>query len=244
MQYHRRTEDQQQFALFDPPIPLDAGKLDVKQAIGGYLLAGGLFTSGMVCLALAALVFPNGVDAATSDWFAWRVVGATLFVVPMGLSFWSAWGVWLSVHRGFKQYDAFLFDVRQMWLDAAEDLRGQPAWTSHTEEAFAIDLPHVLTMALAITWDLNQQRGQRKLWTVDAMCGSAYVAVPEGNGETYLHFGKLSKPMAEDLGQVFARLGLIEGRRERAAGRWTATDANDTVETVLLNWKQAGLPLA
>ena len=228
MDYQKRTAQESQYGVFTPPIDLSAGKLDAKAAAQGYALAAGLFTASFVLLMFGVW----GIQMLTID----GIVGGVFASVMAYLAARSGYQVWSSVDMGYRQYDDYLADVRNMWLDAAESLQGQPTWSSHVEEeGFSITLPYVMTMAIAIAWERHHGAG-RRLWTVDALTGKQTVTVPNGSGERYIHIGRISAPMAEQLGKTFSMLGLVEGRRERAAGEWTADTANEVVYKIFTNW--------
>ena len=240
---YRRTKDEQIHHLFTPPIALDAGKLDVTQAFGGYLLAGALFVVALVCAVVAVACWPL---ASSGDGVGYRVVGAVFGVVLAFLALRSAWGIWHSVDRGFRRYDDFLEEVRTAWLDAAEALRGNPTYTFHEEETFSMSFPALFTLAVAITWSLSERNPQRRPWSVDALQGPFTLTIPaeQGTGERYIHCGRLSAADAEAVGRTFARLGLIEGRRSRSAGQWVPSDANEVYTLMTDHWAEANLPLA
>lgn len=230
--YQKRTQEER-FQLFEPPIDLSAGKLDAKAAAQGYALAVGLFVGSFLFLMFGTW----GIQMLIID----GVIGG---IFAMGMSYLagrSGYQVWSSVDAGYRQYDDYLADVRDMWLDAAGAMQGQPVWTSHSEEeGLQITLPNILALAIAITWQRYHGENKR-LWTVDALTGNAVIVIPDEHGrggERYLHLGKVSAPMAERIGQLFATLGLVEGRRERAAGEWTALTANEAVDTIFRNWSR------
>lgn len=85
---------------------------------------------------------------------------------------------------------------------------------------------HVLLTALWVHQRL-QESGE-PAYTVRNLSGPMFLAGRR--------VGTISKGTAERMGQKFAQLGLIAGRKERQAGVWVPRTADAVIYAVLRNW--------
>jgi hypothetical protein len=232
---YKRAEQQSERTVITPPIDLDAGRLSPRDAWLGYALAFGLFLLTWLvvwfsAMSLYLLTFSSIVSA---------VFG---FILSFFLGR-SSYRVWHSVDNAFIRYEAFLEDVRDEWFESAVQMRGQPSHSYHSYEEttneFTPSYQSMLALAISITQQM-QHGSSKRLWTVDALTGNAIVRLQHGHGQQYVHLGRISPSMAEEIGRIFADLGVINGRYERSAGGWVPVDANDVVHIMSQNWPRIG----
>jgi hypothetical protein len=97
-----------------------------------------------------------------------------------------------------------------------------------SEWAFSSDNPaHVLIAALTVARRLSE--GADTPWSVRNLMGPVFIGSRR--------VGSVSKMQAEQLGQKFDRLGLVDGRSERVAGSWSTTSPEQIIKLVWDNWR-------
>jgi signal transduction histidine kinase len=197
-----------------PPMDLDGGRLNALQAAlaGGFVLAALLLASfgGWIVIRSWAVAY-LGV-----------AIGLVLFLVG------AAFGVavlWISLGE-WADHRSRVADWHNAALLAYE-ANGAETVEHVSEWAFSADNPaHVLIAALTVARRLSE--GADAPWSVRSLQGPVFIGSRR--------VGSLSKLQAENMGQKFVRLGLVDGRAERVAGSWSARSPAEIVQLVWDNW--------
>lgn len=209
----RHTEHTQIKRPVAPPIDLDNGRLDVMRAA----LAGGFV--------LGALLV-----ASLGGWIVARSSGGIVLVFGLSLSFiglvFGGTVLYVSVTE-WLDHRARVQDWHTVAIEAYEQLGAAETMEKVSEWEFSTDNPaHVLIAALWV--NLRIREGESLPYSVRRLNGPVFLATRR--------VGDIGKLTAEEMGRKFERLGLIEGRGERQAGRWVPQDDNEIVKLVLRNW--------
>lgn len=212
---YKSAERTQQIKPAAPPINLDSGKLDVIQAgmAGGYVLVAMLVVSlgaGMVIYIESTFVRGLGAGIAIIG----IAFGGTVLYVSLT--------TWLDHRRRVEQWHQATIET---WIDmsGSERLEYVNEW-----ELSSSNIAHVIVAAL---WVLDRIReGETNAHTVRKMTGPLFLCGRR--------IGNLTKDNAAAMGQQFARLGLIQDRREGFSGTWVADTADQVFYTILERWKQ------
>jgi hypothetical protein len=67
--------------------------------------------------------------------------------------------------------------------------------------------------------------------------GDVWLRGSRGN---LVKLGNVSAGTAERMGRRLAELGLVEGRKNRSAGRWVAASADEVLAMVADGWSRRG----
>lgn len=105
----------------------------------------------------------------------------------------------------------------------AETVEHVSEWDFTTENP-----AHVLLTALWVHQRLQDQERGELAYTVRGLYGPLFLAGRR--------VGTISKGTAERMGQKFAQLGIVAGRKERQAGVWVPRTADEVMYAVLRNW--------
>ncbi len=198
-----------------PPMDLDGGRFNALQAAlaGGFVLAALLLASFGGWIVLKSWAVANlGV-----------AIGLVLFIVgsAFGVSvLWISLGEWADHRRRVADWHyASLVAYQENGAETVEHV---------SEWAFSADNPaHVLIAALTVVRRLSE--GADMPWSVRSLQGPVFIGSRR--------VGSLSKLQAENMGQKFVRLGLVEGRGERVAGSWSSSSPEQIVKLVWDNWR-------
>lgn len=198
-----------------PPMDLDGGRFNALQAAlaGGFVLASLLLASFGGWIVLKSWSVANlGV-----------AIGLVLFVVgaAFGVSvLWISLGEWADHRRRVADWHyASLVAYQENGAETVEHV---------SEWAFSADNPaHVLIAALTVARRLSE--GADAPWSVRSLQGPVFIGSRR--------VGSLSKLQAENMGQKFVRLGLVEGRSERMAGSWSSSSPEHIIKLVWDNWR-------
>jgi hypothetical protein len=215
----RHTERTQVKRPVEPPISLDAGRLDVTRAA-----LVGVFVLGSLTVATGgAWVVMRATGSYQVNWLA-LLFGAGTSVVALsfgGVVLWVSIREWLD-HRGRVQdwHAASLYAYEQ--LGAVETIDQVSEWELTTDNP-----AHVLVVALWVHQRL--QEGRTTPYAVRSLAGPLFLAGRR--------VGEMSKLSAERMGQKFEQLGLVAGREERRAGAWVPRTQDEVVQTVLKSWR-------
>jgi len=210
----RGTERTQQVRPAAPPIDLDAGRLDIVRAglAGGFVLIS-------VLVSVLGLVLVLYVNSLVVD-----ILGAA--IGGIGFTFGGV-VLWVSVTE---------------WTDHRDRVR---EWHNASIQAY-IDLSGAEKVEQVSEWELSAANPAHVL--IVALW--AHMRVMEGEGNAFTvrklntpiflggrRVGNLSKLGAESMGTAFAKLGLIEGRREGYSGEWKPQTADDVLDLVVNHWR-------
>ena len=198
-----------------PPIDLDGGRFNVAQAA----LAGGFVLSALLLASFGGWIVLRSWGFATLG----VVIGLVLFLVgaAFGLVVLSvSLGEWTDHRRRVADWhDAALVAYQEYGAETIETV---------SEWEFSPDNPaHVLVAALTVARRLSE--GADTPWSVRNLQGPVFMGKRR--------VGSISRLHAEQLGQRFDQLGLVEGRSERVAGSWPALLPGDIVKLVWDNWQ-------
>lgn len=206
----RATEYTSIRRAFTPPVDLDAGALSVAQALGAF----GFCLGALLVACLGAWL---------ARWLLWP--GLVLFVVGVAFGLvvlYVAVTAWLD-HR------SRLRDWHELSLDSFAASGGEVVEHISEYEMSSQNAAHVLLAALWVHRRLSDDTLSGVPWSVRGLAGPVFV----GGSRV----GNISKGQAEELGRMFARLGLVAGRAPGTAGDWLPRSADDVLELVCSKWR-------
>jgi hypothetical protein len=210
---------------------IDVGRLTVLEAVHVGALAVGALAVGALggLVAWAALPGPLQTFADVGHFRFWFFAfGSGTAAVGFGL---ASVTTWLTV-RSWLRYEDRLQEWHQVAIDAYEGNDGST--TEHTVtmwELTASNPLHVLGAALAVH---AQQSGPAAgAPTVRSLQGDMWLGEGERN---MVKLGEVNTTQAQRLSDVFAQLGLIEGKAPRQAGRWVPGSTDEILHLVRANW--------
>lgn len=197
-----------------PPIDLGTGGLEIVQALmaGGFVLLALLVVvlgAGMVIYFRSPVVVILGAGVALIG----LAFGGTVLFVSVT--------TWLDHRKRVQEWHDAAIGT---WLEqnGAERVEQVTEW-----EMSATNPAHVLIAAMWV--HMRLQDGENGAYTVRKLNTALFLC--------NRRVGNLSKLSAENMGQQFARLGLIEGRREGHSGEWVPQSADDVLRLVVENWR-------
>jgi hypothetical protein len=204
-------------------IDHNAGKLQAKEAAmqGALALVAllvGTMGGGLVLVAAANL-------GGGAGYWLLLAFGGSVSVVGIGFGGVSAW---LTV-AGWVDYRRWLQQCRDSELWAYEQAQGLEVDTEVRETELRTEDIRDVLIAVVMIHRLAQQ-GTETPWSVRRLEGPVFVGG--------VRAGDVSKGTAEELGAMFARLGLVAGRAERRAGRWVPASLDEAVDCVVENWNR------
>ena len=198
-----------------PPMDLDSGRFNVAQAA----LAGGFVLSALLLASFGGWIVLRSWGFATlgvAIGLVLAVVGTAFGLVVLVVSL----GEWTDHRRRVADWHAVALVAYQE--NGAELVEHVSEWD------FSADNPaHVLVAALSVSRRVVE--GAENPWSNRNLQGPVFISSRR--------VGSISKLQAEELGRKFERLGLVEGRSERAAGSWQALLPDDIVKLVWDNWQ-------
>jgi hypothetical protein len=219
-------------SLAAPAMSLDVGRLTVLEAIQVGALGVGALGVGALGGLIAQAALPGWGETFRDVggfrfWFF--LFGAGVGLVGFAL---AAITTWLSL-RSWLRYE----DRLQEWHDVAIDAYIGADGSSTEQvvtmwELTASNPLHVLGAALAVQFR-QQGGGGGSAPTVRSLQGDMWLPSPDGK---MVNLGEVNTTQAQRLSDVFAQLGLIEGKEPRKAGRWVPSSADDTLRLVAQNW--------
>lgn len=192
-----------------PPVDLDAGRLDIVRAA----LAG-----GFVILALLFGLAGAWIASVTSSSLL-RLFGGALAGIAL---LFGGVVVWVSV-REWLDHRARILDWHAVSIEAYERLQGAETVQKVTEWELSPDNPgHVLLAALLV--HQRVMAGESTPYSVRSLQGPYFLAGRR--------VGNMNKLSAELMGRRLAQLGMIDGRREGAAGEWVPANADEIMAMI------------
>lgn len=210
----RGSERTQQTRPAAPPIDLNAGRLDIVRAA----LAGGFVLVALLVVVLGACMVIYFRSPA--------VVVLGIGVAGIGLAF-GGTVLYVSVTE-WTDHRRRVQEWHEAALSTYVDMNGAERVEQVSEwEMTATNPAHVLVAAMWV--HMRLQDGESGPFTVRKLNTALFLC--------NRRVGNLSKIGAEHMGQQFARLGLIEGRREGHSGVWVPETADDVLRLVVDNWR-------
>lgn len=230
----RRLDATESVRIATGPMLLDSGRFNAADARGSLLLI--LAVVAVACLGalLAAAAAPRGTWAGLSTW-RWLIVGFGVLVALLALmvavvALTVTLAEWLSYRRRLEDWHAAT-------LAAYEDAGGQEIDRSLSVFELSDAAPaHLLLLALSIQQQLAAS-SESKPWSVREIEGDVWLRGSRGN---LVKLGNVSAGTAERMGRRLAELGLVEGRKNRSAGRWVAASADEVLAMVADGWSRRG----
>lgn len=200
----------------EPPVDLDAGRLDVvRAALAGAFVLGCVLVAALGAWALLSAIEHNNRLGSI-------VAGAVVLVCLV----FGGVVLWLSVLEWVRHQDRL-----SAWHDAALAAysdAGAETIETVSEWELSIDNPgHVIVAALDVM--LRLRDGSEMPYSVRELRGPIMWSGRR--------VGSLSKIGAESMSRRFADLGLVAGRREGFAGAWVPRSADEVLDLVLRNWR-------
>lgn len=215
MRYRQETDVKK---YTPPPVQLDQGKPDMRQAA----LAAAYVLGALVVAAVGGWIATQAMQPYRQA-PGLAVVGCAVTVVA--LMFGHAM---LRVTLGeWSDYRERMLDWHDVAVEAYKAVNGTETTTQRTELDYSPDsLAHVILTALYV--HLRNQAEDGNAHTVRALRGPMFLAQKR--------IGTLSHHDAEEMARKLAALGLIEGRDAGQAGTWVPQSADEVLERVLEKW--------
>lgn len=215
----------QQFGLSETRRPIDApmdfnvGRITPRETLA---VAGATVT----CL------FVSSLGGMLSYWaYSAPNFFFTLFGTLVALVCWimAALLVRLS-YETWRSYQYRLDTAFDVYLDAIEKTGGEVVERRLEVSSLLADEPlHVLGVALAVHHRLQNADNEKIPYSVRELQGPIIL-----NGRM---LGRISTvKSAQEIGAKMAELGLITGRSEKSAGKWSASSTDDVIKA-LTKWK-------
>lgn len=194
-----------------PPIDLDAGAIDLRQAVLAVL-----FGLGLLVVALGGALVVS-LSARGSDW-SWLgiIAGALVSLVGVGLG----GTVFRVLLLQWHDHRARVVAWNTAALGSYIEQRGAVIAEEITEYSFTVSNPlHVMVIALEV--HRRVVAGEEFAHATRSLRGPVFMGG--------VRVGELSKTRAEEMAQRLAALGLIVGRCEGYAGRWSPVSYDDVI---------------
>lgn len=201
------------------PMDLDAGALNIKQAVIVLCFVGMCMVVVALGLGLAVLVVWRG-----GYWLVLGLLGLLVAFVALAMA-----GVvfWLAV-RAWYDHRERLIEWHNTAVDGYVNSGDRGIVAEPNDWSFSAESPvHMVWLAV----QLHEQvvGGAETPYSVRNLVG---LHLWRGR-----RVGELTKSEAERVGRKLAALDLIEGRMEGYAGRWVPRSAGEAAERVLKGWR-------
>jgi hypothetical protein len=217
------------------PMNLDAGKPTPQEALhtGGVTLAF-LFVGAIGLFALRLFSLSSFETWANAP--SWKWIGHVVIIayVCFALAFAVAYA-----RMSLRLWGHYVMRVEE-WHDAqleAFRLQGglqiEQAWTY--EQILHFNMRDAAFMAIKIHRDV--QNGNTQSLTVRGLEGSTGAQYIIADSHKRQYAGKIEGTVSEKLLDTYARLGLIEGRKERQSGRWVPQSEQEAFDMVVKRWQ-------
>lgn len=209
-----------------PPMNLDVGRLDPREATAlGLLLIGALGVSAVGTFVTWAVV------PTTYDMSSWRLIIALFgsLLALAGLAFGGLVG-FLMADR-WLTYRSWLRQWNEKALSTWSETGGQEVETTFEGWQLLPSQPlHLVAAALSIHQEVLQGDGT---FSISSLAGARYVG---GSGKNLIKLGDLSPNGARAMLNALGDMGLIRGRGPRSSGEWVPTSSDECVKLIADNW--------
>jgi hypothetical protein len=198
------TSYNQKTSIQAPPVDMGAGRFESKSGALSAAFSVGMFLIAVIGFFLCTWSWPSEpFQPWTPVRFGGLAFGVTLIVAGGLFGFMAA----KLTLRGWQEYQDYLFDQRQVYLNAYEAQGGQTVESEVRVDTLRPDDPGDYILALVYAYISGKH-------SIEDLRGPVLI------GSRHLtRVGLISKPAAERFGRLFSAHGVVVGREERKAGQ-------------------------
>lgn len=220
---HGKTYSQRS-APAGPMVDQEHGRFEAKSAalaaalVFGSLLVGAVF--GLITVAATPEYSYDTISGYRLIFWWFGLIGAMIAVVFGGVLLWITVADWLDYReRRRLDFDTALAARQEQPVILEQEIT---EWT-----LLPGDTRSELLTSLACYY--RYMNGDMMPHTNNKLTGR--ILLDTGNEGTLV--GELTQQHAEQMGNRFAELGLVEGRGPKVAGRWIADDPGELIRTIV-----------
>lgn len=229
----RRIDASERVRMANIPMTLDVGRFNAADARSSLTLV--LAVLGVSCLGALVVVAaaPHNNYQTVSDLSGFRQVAWWFGIVVSLLAFGVALVALHVTVTEWRSYQRRLEEWHTATIEAYQDAGGQEVERAVSVFELTDASPaHTLLVALAVQQSITQG-SQSKPWSVSNLEGDVWLKGSRGN---LVKIGVVSPSGSERFGKRLAELGLVEGRKNRSAGRWLPESTDQVVTLIADNW--------